>query len=54
MTPAPFSADLYLRVRVILGIKAERWRVLVEEDAEVLDQWVRSDFARQVGWRLGG
>ena len=53
--------------KVILdGVKAERWRILVGADAEVLDQWVRkdpelayepqffSDFSQQVGWKLGG
>ena len=53
--------------KVILdGVKAERWRILVGDDAHVLDQRVRNnpeaayelDFfksmAEATGWRVGG
>lgn len=62
---APMTAAAAAKV-ILDGVKAERWRILVGEDAEVLDQWVRkdpelayepqffSDFSQQVGWKLGG
>ncbi|WP_312166442.1 SDR family NAD(P)-dependent oxidoreductase [Phenylobacterium sp.] len=62
---APMTAAAAAKV-ILDGVKAERWRILVGEDAQVLDQWVRkdperayepeffNDFAREVGWRLGG
>ena len=46
-------------------MKADRWRILVGSDADVIDKLVRQsperaydvdfyeDFAKQVGWRLG-
>jgi hypothetical protein len=52
--------------KIILdGVKAERWRILVGDDAHRLDERVRQspdkaytpefsqDFAKEVGWRLG-
>ena len=52
--------------KVILdGVKAERWRILVGDDAHRLDELVRQTperayepeffqrFAAEVGWRLG-
>ena len=48
------------------GVKAERWRILVGDDAVVLDAKVRgapeeayeaqfhADYVKEVGWRLGG
>ena len=62
---APMTAEAAAKV-ILDGVKAERWRILVGEDAQQLDQWVRrdperayepeffADFAREVGWRLGG
>jgi NAD(P)-dependent dehydrogenase (short-subunit alcohol dehydrogenase family) len=50
---------------ILDGVKAERWRILVGHDAEVIDSMVRADpehayegdfflnMARQAGWRLG-
>jgi hypothetical protein len=47
-------------------VKAERWRILVGEDAVKMDQLVRADpeaayepeffqkLAAEVGWKLGG
>ena len=52
--------------KIILdGVKAERWRILVGPDAEIIDRRVRAapeqayevdffeDFAREAGWRIG-
>ena len=52
--------------KVILGgVKAGQWRILVGEDAQLLDQRVRANpeqaydraffesFAQEIGWRLG-
>jgi hypothetical protein len=52
--------------KVILdGVKAERWRILVGDDAHRLDERIRQtperaydlefyqSFAQEVGWRLG-
>jgi hypothetical protein len=52
--------------KIILdGVKAERWRILVGDDAHKLDERVRTtpekaytpeffrSFAEEVGWRLG-
>ena len=62
---APMSAAAAAKV-ILDGVKAERWRILVGDDAQQIDQWVRrdperayepeffADFAREVGWRLGG
>jgi NAD(P)-dependent dehydrogenase (short-subunit alcohol dehydrogenase family) len=50
---------------ILDGVRAERWRILVGEDAERMDQLVRNDpeaaytpeffgvLAREVGWKLG-
>jgi NAD(P)-dependent dehydrogenase (short-subunit alcohol dehydrogenase family) len=50
---------------ILEGVKADRWRILVGADAEVLDKLVRKSpesaydidfydgFAKEVGWRLG-
>jgi NAD(P)-dependent dehydrogenase (short-subunit alcohol dehydrogenase family) len=51
---------------ILDGVRAERWRILVGDDAHRLDQLVRADpesaytadffkrFTQEVGWRLGG
>jgi NAD(P)-dependent dehydrogenase (short-subunit alcohol dehydrogenase family) len=51
---------------ILDGVKAERWRILVGEDAQRMDQLVRNDpeaaytpqffgvLAKEVGWKLGG
>jgi hypothetical protein len=51
---------------ILDGVKAERWRILVGDDAHKLDAKVRAapeeaytpdffqSFAAEVGWRLGG
>jgi NAD(P)-dependent dehydrogenase (short-subunit alcohol dehydrogenase family) len=61
---APMTAAEAAKV-ILDGVKAERWRILVGEDAVKLDELVRSDPERaydadffehlipQVGWRLG-
>jgi NAD(P)-dependent dehydrogenase (short-subunit alcohol dehydrogenase family) len=60
---APTSAAEAARI-ILDGVKAERWRILVGEDAHKLDQRVRQsperaydidffeEFAREAGWRL--
>ena len=62
---APMSAAAAATV-ILDGVKAERWRILVGEDAKVLDEWVRKDperayepaffaeFSKAVGWGIGG
>jgi NAD(P)-dependent dehydrogenase (short-subunit alcohol dehydrogenase family) len=62
---APMTAADAAKV-ILDGVKAERWRILVGEDAHKLDEWVRREpenayepeffnrFASEVGWRLGG
>jgi NAD(P)-dependent dehydrogenase (short-subunit alcohol dehydrogenase family) len=62
---APMTASEAAKV-ILDGVKAERWRILVGEDAKTLDEWVRREpenayepeffnrFAAEVGWRLGG
>jgi len=62
---APMTAAAAAKV-ILDGVKAERWRILVGDDAHKLDEWVRrdpeaayepkfyQDFAAEVGWRLGG
>jgi NAD(P)-dependent dehydrogenase (short-subunit alcohol dehydrogenase family) len=62
---APMSAAQAAAV-ILDGVRNERWRILVGEDAKVLDEWVRrdpenayepkfyEDFAKHIGWRLGG
>jgi hypothetical protein len=61
---APTSAAAAARV-ILDGVKAERWRILVGDDAKRLDERVRQtpenaytpefyqSFAAEVGWRLG-
>ena len=61
---APTSAAAAAKI-ILDGVKAERWRILVGDDAERLDERVRQtpekaytpefyqSFAQEVGWRLG-
>ena len=61
---APMTAAAAATV-ILDGVKAERWRILVGEDAKVLDEWVRKDperayepaffaeFSKAVGWGIG-
>ena len=61
---APTMAEAAARI-ILDGVKAERWRILVGDDAHRLDQRVREtpeqaydvefyqSFAAEVGWRLG-
>jgi NAD(P)-dependent dehydrogenase (short-subunit alcohol dehydrogenase family) len=61
---APTSAAQAARI-ILDGVKAERWRILVGEDAHRLDERVRADpehvydaaffesFVRESGWRVG-
>jgi NAD(P)-dependent dehydrogenase (short-subunit alcohol dehydrogenase family) len=61
---APTSAAQAAKI-ILDGVKAERWRILVGDDAHRLDQRVREkpeqaydlafyqSFAAEVGWRLG-
>ena len=61
---APTSAAKAATI-ILDGVKAERWRILVGDDANLLDEWVRQtperaytaefyqSFAEEVGWRLG-
>src|SRR5579871_3416814 len=61
---APTSAAAAAKI-ILDGVKAERWRILVGPDAEIIDRMVRADperayeeaffeeFAQQAGWRLG-
>ncbi|KPF98555.1 short-chain dehydrogenase [Rhodopseudomonas sp. AAP120] len=61
---APTSAAAAARV-ILDGVRAERWRILVGDDAHLLDQRVRTaperayeldfyqSFAAEVGWKLG-
>jgi NAD(P)-dependent dehydrogenase (short-subunit alcohol dehydrogenase family) len=62
---APMTAAAAAKV-ILDGVKAERWRILVGDDALKLDERVRGtpeqayepeffqSFAAEVGWRLGG
>jgi NAD(P)-dependent dehydrogenase (short-subunit alcohol dehydrogenase family) len=62
---APMTAAAAATV-ILDGVKAERWRILVGDDAHRLDALVRADpeaayeveffndFAREAGWRVGG
>jgi NAD(P)-dependent dehydrogenase (short-subunit alcohol dehydrogenase family) len=50
---------------ILDGVKADRWRILVGDDAHNLDEWVRQsperaydteafeELAAEIGWRLG-
>jgi NAD(P)-dependent dehydrogenase (short-subunit alcohol dehydrogenase family) len=61
---APTSAAAAARI-ILDGVKADRWRILVGDDAHRLDERVRQspekaytpefyqNFAKEVGWRLG-
>ncbi|ABD07359.1 Short-chain dehydrogenase/reductase SDR [Rhodopseudomonas palustris HaA2] len=61
---APTSAAAAARI-ILDGVRAERWRILVGDDAHLLDQRVRAmperayetdfyqSFAAEVGWKLG-
>ncbi|HEU0157300.1 MAG TPA: SDR family NAD(P)-dependent oxidoreductase [Stellaceae bacterium] len=61
---APTSADEAARI-ILDGVKAERWRILVGADAQIIDEMVRSaperaydtdffdEFATRAGWRIG-
>jgi len=61
---APTSAAAAAKI-ILDGVKAERWRILVGDDAHRLDERVRQtpenaytpefyqSFAQEVGWRLG-
>ena len=61
---APMTAAAAAKV-ILDGVKAERWRILVGQDAELLDGWVRgapetaydpdfhARFATEAGWKLG-
>jgi NAD(P)-dependent dehydrogenase (short-subunit alcohol dehydrogenase family) len=62
---APTSAAEAAAI-ILDGVKAERWRILVGEDAERIDELVRrspeqaydvdffDNLAREAGWRIGG
>jgi NAD(P)-dependent dehydrogenase (short-subunit alcohol dehydrogenase family) len=61
---APTTAAQAARI-ILDGVKGERWRILVGEDAKLLDEHVRAapeqaydrafyeSFTQEVGWRLG-
>jgi len=61
---APTTAAAAARI-ILDGVKAERWRILIGDDAHRLDERVRQEperaydaeffqsFAAEVGWRLG-
>jgi NAD(P)-dependent dehydrogenase (short-subunit alcohol dehydrogenase family) len=61
---APTSAAEAAKI-ILDGVKAERWRILVGNDAHVIDELVRAspeqaydtdffdDFAAKAGWRIG-
>jgi hypothetical protein len=61
---APMTAAAAATV-ILDGVKAERWRILVGEDAHKLDSRIRAapesayeadffdSFAKEAGWRLG-
>ena len=61
---APMTAAAAATV-ILDGVKAETWRILVGDDARLLDEWVRKDpeqayepafndaFVKAVGWKLG-
>src|SRR3982075_2209258 len=61
---APTTAAQAAKI-ILYGVKAERWRILVGDDAQRLDERVRQNperayepefyqsFAAEVGWRLG-
>ncbi len=61
---APTSAATAATI-ILDGVKADRWRILVGEDAHKIDEWVRQsperaydadafeELVAEVGWRLG-
>jgi NAD(P)-dependent dehydrogenase (short-subunit alcohol dehydrogenase family) len=61
---APTSAAEAARI-ILDGVKAERWRILVGPDAQIIDEMVRAaperaydldffdEFAAKAGWRIG-
>jgi NAD(P)-dependent dehydrogenase (short-subunit alcohol dehydrogenase family) len=61
---APTSASTAATI-ILDGVKADRWRILVGEDAHKIDEWVRrsperaydadafEELVAKVGWRLG-
>jgi NAD(P)-dependent dehydrogenase (short-subunit alcohol dehydrogenase family) len=61
---APMTASAAAKI-ILDGVKADRWRILVGEDAHRLDEMVRADpdrayddafferFASEAGWRVG-
>ena len=61
---APTSAAEAARI-ILDGVKADRWRILVGRDAELIDKRVREaperaydldffqDFAKEAGWKVG-
>lgn len=62
---APTTAAEAARI-ILDGVRAERWRILVGEDAQIMDRLVREDpegayspeffdkLAQATGWKLGG
>jgi hypothetical protein len=62
---APTTAAEAAKI-ILDGVKAERWRILVGEDAQIMDRMVREDpeaaytpeffqqLAQATGWKLGG
>ena len=62
---APMTAAAAAKV-ILDGVKADRWRILVGDDAHLLDKWVRNDpenayevdfferFSQESGWAVGG
>ena len=62
---APMTAAAAATV-ILDGVKAERWRILVGDDAHVMDEMVRADpenayepaffqtLAKRIGWQLNG
>ncbi|TXL74581.1 SDR family oxidoreductase [Vineibacter terrae] len=64
LTEAPTTAAAAAKI-ILDGVKAERWRILVGDDAHRIDELVRQapeqayeadffqDLAAQVGWRVG-
>ena len=61
---APTSAATAATI-ILDGVKADRWRILVGDDAQKVDEWVRrtperaydadafEELAAEIGWRLG-
>jgi hypothetical protein len=61
---APTTAAAAAKI-ILDGVKADRWRILIGDDAHKLDERVRQSpdeaytpefyqsFAKEVGWRIG-